>query len=122
MRLIRAKLFAMTGGLIQALLAFSLLFLPVFATCIENQPCYRQSYIQLGGSWVGYTAFSLMMVLRVLVVISHIRPTFPYRKPIRWIAALSSWVVVILTAWGLGFTFFPGALMLSLAALSRHKE
>ncbi|KXK48132.1 MAG: hypothetical protein UZ13_03914 [Chloroflexi bacterium OLB13] len=49
----RESLFAVAGGLMQIALAISILFLPVFATCLpqgQDMVCNRQSYIQQGGS------------------------------------------------------------------------
>ena len=113
------KVLALIGGLIQVIVAFVILFLPVFVTCYLNESdCRRQSYIQLGGSILGYVMFIAMIVVGILVIVTHINPTSRPRGRILWLAAASSFVVVILGAWSIGVAFALGGALLLIAALA----
>ena len=114
----KVKTLGLFGALLQMTLAFCIGFLPVFAVCIGDTPCRHITYAEQGGSVFGYLIFTTMIVLGILVVASLISPTLPYKTRILWIATLASWVVVILSAWGLGITFLPGAILLLFAVLS----
>ena len=107
-------------GLVQALVAFSILFLPVFAKCVwqgNNLVCHRETYSQQGGNALGYTLLVWIIVVSGLAVISS-RDTNPGQAFLnRWVAALSSIVVAMITGWSIGIAFVPGALLLLLVAL-----
>src|SRR5829696_8215557 len=113
------RVLALIGGLMQVIVALAILFLPVFVTCYLNESeCRRQSYIQLGGSILGYVMFAAMIVVGIVVIITHMNPTTPPRGRILWLAAVSSFVVVILGAWSIGVTFALGGALLLIAALA----
>ena len=101
-------------------LATSILFLPVFATCIsrsQEMVCQRQSYIQQGGSVLGFAFLVLMIVAGVLALVSTRIENVSHARRLRWIAVLLSVSFVIVGAWSIGLTFVPGALLLLLSAL-----
>jgi hypothetical protein len=58
---------ALLGGLIHIAAAITILFFPIFTAC-QNQKCYGQSYIQLGGNALGY-GFLLLMILAGIAAI-----------------------------------------------------
>jgi hypothetical protein len=120
---------ALTGGLIQVAAALGLLFLPVFATCYENEPdCRRESYIQMGGSVLGYILLGGIILLGIAVVITNVEEgesqNLDKRQSYRllWLAAVWSLVTVVLGAWSIGLAFAPSAALLLLAALDRRKS
>src|SRR5258708_25587140 len=59
-------LFTFAAGLMQALVAFSLLFLPVFTECIHGPSmplsCQRHSYFEMGGTATGYLTLIFMLI------------------------------------------------------------
>jgi uncharacterized membrane protein len=115
----RVKLFGLTGALLQISLAACIGFLPVFATCTSvNSPCQYRTYAEQGGSLVGYVIFTAMIVLGVLVVVSLTRRYRLQTARLLWVGALASLGMVVLSAWGLGITFLPGAIFLLVAAFS----
>lgn len=117
------KLFGLAGALLQISLAACLGFLPVFALCTSvDSPCQYRPYAEQGGSLVGYALFTTMIVLGVLVVVSLTRPCHLQSIRLLWVGALASLGVCILTAWGLGITFLPGAILLSAAAFYSHNQ
>ncbi len=116
----RGNRFAVAGGLLQMAMAISVLFLPVFAICLpqgQEIVCQRQSYIQQGGSVLGFAFLLLMIVAGVLALVSTRIENVSHARRLRWIAVLLSVSFVIVGAWSIGLTFVPGALLLLLSAL-----
>ncbi len=115
-----ASQLALVAGLLQALVAFSILFLPVFAVC---QPqgneliCHRETYSQQGGNALGYALLTLMIIAGLLAVMSSRDPNPRRAFLIRWLVALSSILVAVLAGWGFGIAFAPGALLMLWVAL-----
>jgi hypothetical protein len=115
----KVKILGLFGASLQMTLAFCIGFLPVFAVCTSlDIPCRYRTYAEQGGSLFGYLIFTTMIVLGVLVIASLVSPYMPHKTRLLWIGTLASWIVVILSAWGLGITFLPGAILLLYAALS----
>ena len=110
----------------QVLVALGLLFLPVFATCYVNEPdCRRASYIQMGGSFIGYLLLVGMILLGTAVVITHLG-LFPnlsgrQNRRILWLAVAGSFITLIVGAWSIGLAFLPGGLLLLLATFANRK-
>src|SRR6185503_20335059 len=107
------RLMALTGGLIQILAPLAMLVLPVFATCIGGD-CYRQSYVQLGGSLIGYVLLFGTMLLGLAVVITNLNIA-PYqnvdkrlKRRVLWAAVAGSVIACIVGAWSIGLAFVPG--------------
>jgi len=116
----RANQFAVAGGLLQMVLAASVLFLPLFAACIDRghgMVCQRQSYIQQGGSVLGFFFLFVMIVAGVLAILSTRIDSVLQARRLRWIAVLLSVSFAIVGAWSIGLIFAPGALLLLLSAL-----
>ena len=115
-----ASRLALFVGLMQALIAFSISFLPVFAVCRaqgNNLICHRETYSQQGGNALGYAFLVSMIVAGTLEIISS-RDRNPRRAfLIRWLVALSSVLVTVMAGWGYGIAFAPGALLMVLIAL-----
>ncbi len=117
----RANLFAVAGGLMQIALAASLLFLPVLSACLQQSQemvCQRQSYIQQGGSPLGFAFLLLMIVAGVLALVSTRVENISHARRIRWIAVPLSVSFAIVGAWSIGLIFVPGAVFLLAAALA----
>lgn len=117
----RPGLFAITGGLLQIVLSLCVLFLPVFATCGpqgEATICERESYIEMGGSTVGYGFLFLMIVVGIMAIVSTRIDNRTQACQLRWLGAFSSVSFVVIGAWSIGFLFLPGALFLLVAALA----
>jgi hypothetical protein len=111
---------AIFGGLLQLLLALSILFLPVFETCQlgGGQPiCESESYIQLGGNALGYTFLILMIIVGLAAAASPLDRAGRRVFFTRWLAALSSVMVAVVAGFGFGIVFVPGAILLILASL-----
>ena len=111
------RLMALTGGLIQIVAPLAMLVLPVFATCIGGD-CYRQSYVQMGGSLIGYALLFGTMLLGLAVVITNLNIA-PYqnvdkrlKRRVLWAAVVGSVIACIVGAWSIGFAFAPGGLIL----------
>ena len=116
----RANLFAVAGGLMQIALSLSVLFLPVFASCIDRgqeMVCQRQFYIQQGGSVLGYAFLLLMIVAGVLALVSTRIENVSQARRLRWIAVLLSASFAVAGAWSIGLIFVPGGIVLLLAAI-----
>jgi hypothetical protein len=115
-----APALALIGGLVQAYVALSLLFVPVFATCMQTDTglhCQRQSYVQLGGNWLGYIFLTLLIVVGAAAVAGN-RDSNRQRVFFgRWLLTLISATVVVVAGWGFGITFLPGTLLLLLSAI-----
>lgn len=58
-----------------------------------------------------------MIVVGVLAVASSRDPNPGRAFLSRWVAVLTSTIVVVVAGWGFGLAFAPGALLLLLAAL-----
>ncbi|MBV6438360.1 MAG: hypothetical protein AELANPGJ_03662 [Anaerolineae bacterium] len=120
----RGSLFAVAGGLMQIALAIGILFLPVFATCLpqgQDMVCNRQSYIQQGGSPVGYVFLALMIVAGIMALVSTRIDNAILARRLRWIAVLFTVGMAIVGAWGFGLLFVPGGVLLLLAAILSRK-
>lgn len=116
----RANLFAVTGGLMQIALSLSILCLPVLAMCMQrgqDMECQRQSYIQQGGSPLGYGFLIALIIVGVLAVHSTRVQNAVLVNRIRGLAALVSMSFVIIGAWSIGMLFAPGGVLLLLSAL-----
>src|SRR5690606_10675859 len=119
----RIRLLSFAGGLMQTLVALSILFLPVFVTCYLNEStCRYQSYIQLGGNFLGYTLLTLMLLLGLLVIGISFSRNLTLQHLVFWIAAISSFVTVIVGSWSFGFTFLPGGVLLLITAIYSGKQ
>ena len=115
----------MTGGLLQIVLSLCVLFLPVFATCGpqgEATICKRESYIQMGGSTVGYGFLVLMIAVGVMAIISTRIDNATQACRLRWLGVLASASFVIIGAWSIGLLFLPGTLCLLVAALACRRR
>jgi hypothetical protein len=116
-----ASLFALTGGLLQVSVALSILFLPVLGACWMPEGgqliCGRQSYVQTGGNAVGYGVLSLMMGMGILVLVTQKTAYRQRAQLVRWVGAIVSLAVTVITLWGFGLTFLPGTLLLLISAL-----
>ncbi|HET7090960.1 MAG TPA: hypothetical protein VFL17_20200 [Anaerolineae bacterium] len=115
-----ASRLALIGGLIQALVALGLLLLPVFTTCIyvDGAPeCHSQSYLQQGGSLVGYLILTLAILAGVVAVLSSQDLNSPKAVLSRWLAASAGVIVVAVGIWSIGIVFMPGTLVILLSAL-----
>ena len=121
-----AFLFASSGGLAQIVAALTVLFLPVLGQCemaLGGQlVCSRLSYIQLGGNALGYGLLLLMVAIGVLAVGSTRDVNYRRVVIIRWVGALLSLVVAVITGWSFGLVFVPGAVLLLLAALRTRPQ
>ena len=111
------RLLALTGGLIQIFAPLAMLVLPVFATCMGGD-CYRQSYIQMGGSLIGYALLFGTMLLGLAVVITNLNID-PFqnvdkrlKRRLLWAAVAGSVIALIVGAWSIGFAFVPGGFIL----------
>jgi hypothetical protein len=125
MRKNRPGLFAMTGGLLQIVLSLCVLFLPVFAICGpqgEATICERESYIQMGGSTLGYGFLVLMIVVGIMAIVSTWINNPTQACQLRWLGALASASFVVIGAWSIGLLFLPGGLFLLIAALACRKH
>ena len=115
-----ASRLAIIGGLVQALAAISILFLPVLVTCVpqsSDRVCRGESYLQSGGNALGYTFLTLMIVVGVLAVASSRDPNPGRAFVSRWLAVLVSAIVAVIAGWGFGLAFAPGGVLMLLAAL-----
>jgi len=115
-----ASRLAIIGGLVQAIVALSLLFLPVFATCnyVDSElHCRRESYLQLGGNVLGYTFLTLIVIGSTLLVVSsrNLKPMWVFFT--RWLVALISAAIVVIAGWSFGIVFLPGGLLVLISAL-----
>lgn len=119
----RTRLLALAGGLMQALVAAGILFLPVFATCYQNEAaCHYQSYVQMGGGPLGYALLISMLGTGLLVsVYSVSRADAPPSRAL-WLAVILSFVTVTLGSWSIGLAFLPGAALLLIAVLAARRQ
>ncbi len=112
-RLIR--LMALTGGLIQIVAPLAMLLLPVFASCLGDN-CYRQSYMQMGGSPLGYAILLGTILLGLAVVMTNITPYQNVDKGLKrrvlWAGVVGSLIAFIVGAWSIGLAFVPGGFIL----------
>lgn len=115
-----ASRLALIGGLIQALVALGLLFLPVFTTCIYVDgalECHSQSYLQQGGSLVGYLILILAILAGAVAALSSRDPNVFKAVLSRWLSASAGVIVVAVGIWSIGIVFVPGTLAILLSAL-----
>lgn len=108
------------------LVSLGTLFLPVFATCYVNEPeCRRASYIQQGGTVIGYALLGGMAILGAAVALTEMGLPLNIRaeqkRKLLWLAVVASGVTVVLGAWSIGFAFAPGGILLLIAALKARK-
>ncbi len=73
--------------------------------------------MQLGGNALGYAFLTLMVVAGISAAASSRDPNRRRAFFIRWLAVLSSAVVVVVAGWAFGIAFAPGALLILLAAV-----
>src|SRR5690348_5048633 len=98
------RLMALAGGLIQIIAPLAMLVLPVFASCLGDN-CYRQSYVQMGGSLIGYALLfgTMLMGLAVVITNLNIAPFQNMDKPLKrrvlWAAVVGSLIAFIVGAW-----------------------
>jgi hypothetical protein len=111
---------ALMGGWIQMLAAASILFLPVLGDCWTQSGemiCGRRSYLQIGGNTLGY-GLLLLMIAAGMIAIGSTRDSNRKRVLLsRWLPALISLIVMVITAWGFGLAFAPGGVLLLAASL-----
>jgi len=105
------------GGLIQLLSALSLLFLPVIVTCDSDNVCSGESYLQQGGTTLGYIFLIGMAGIGVLAILSSQDRNDRRAFLSRWLFVAAGAVVVVVAGFGFGLVFAPGTLILLLAAL-----
>lgn len=116
-----ATFFTIVAGALQAGLAFTVLFLPFFAKCIETQSgrvCRYESYTDMNGTALGYTFLLLFFALGVGAIISTWSGNTPSICAIRWLTVLTSAIFAVIGAWSIGFVFLPGGLLMLLPAIS----
>lgn len=115
------SLITLAAGLIQSLLAIGVLFLPIFATCIQQHNtlvCRRESYIQQGGNLVGYGFLFLMLGIGISAIISTKIQKSSQVCIFRWLAVLLTASFVVIGVWSIGLLFVPGGVLMLIAALS----
>ena len=83
--------------------------------------CTRESYIQMGGSVIGYGFLMAMIGIGIGAVVStkldNPSPVCAYR----WTALLITTAFVVIGGWSIGLLFLPGGLLMLLPALAcRH--
>jgi Gpi18-like mannosyltransferase len=119
----KVKRLALAGGLVYIALPVCMLFLPIFTVCQMNEAtCYRQTYAEQGGSFLGYALFLLMIGIGALVIIAVTRDELPHKSLLLWLAMGIGWIALVLSVWGLGISFLPGAVLLLLAALAARQS
>ena len=107
---------ALIAGSIQLVLAFGLLFLPIFGTCMQNEAaCRYQNYIQMGGSALGYLFFGAMILLGGVIIIASRSATQSHVHSLLLVGIGACLVVAMVAAWSFGLAFAPIALILLLA-------
>src|SRR5260221_13799037 len=122
-----ARLVAFAAGLIQAIVAFSLLFLPVFAECMgtpEGGPlsCRRLTYLQQGGDASGFFVFGLMLVLGSASVVTSFMSHRQWICFVRWSLIVASFMIACIAFSGIGLSFIPAALLMLLPAISCSRQ
>jgi hypothetical protein len=110
----RVPLFALAAG--------GMLFLPVFATCYAVDTCIRESYVQMGGSPLGYGLIIGVVISNLAVIGSVITHNRQLLGRVIWLAVIASFTLVILGAWSIGLAFLPGGVLLLLAGLSYRRQ
>jgi hypothetical protein len=119
----RIPISALAAGLIQVLVAVGMLFLPVFATCYAvDSPCVRQSYVQMGGSPLGYSLILAVILTHIAVIAGVFTKNTALVGRVIWLAVLASFALVILGAWSIGLAFLPGGALLLIAALAYRRQ
>jgi hypothetical protein len=116
---------AVMGGLIQASMALSILFLPVLGGCwldADQMICGRQSYLQLGGNILGYTFLIAMLAVGVTTIVNSRGTNNRQMFFVRWVGTLLSFIVFIVAGFGFGIAFAPGALLLLVSALLTRRQ
>jgi hypothetical protein len=116
-----ATFFTIVAGTLQAVLAFTVLFLPFFAKCIETQSglaCRYESYTEMGGNALGYTFLLLFFALGIGAIISTWSGNTSFICVVRWLTVLTSTIFAVIGAWSIGFVFLPGGLLMLLPAIS----
>ncbi len=115
-----AARFALIGGLVLLGAALSVLFLPVLGNCsvqAGEMICSRLSYLQMGGNALGYALLALMCGVGFLAIESSRDSNYHRVRLIRWLGTVISLVVALITGWGFGIVFVPGALFLLASAV-----
>ncbi len=110
----------LVGGLIQALVALGILFLPVWPTYTTNNfdavIVGGISYVDLGGDVLGYLTLGLMIGVGIITVfISRKAPT-PWVLLLTWLCVLLSICTVAVESINFGKLFIPGTVVLFVAA------
>jgi hypothetical protein len=107
----------------QAAFALAVLVLPLMpmncvTTLRQETICPRVSYIEMGGSLIGYAFLIAMIAIGVgSVVLLRVRnPTVTCA--FRWLAVLASVGFVVVGSWSIGFLFLPGGVLMLIAARS----
>ena len=116
-----ATLFTVIAGIVQVVMAFSVLVLPFFGTCIETSSglaCRYESYTQMGGNALGYTFLLLFFALGVGALISTWSGNTPFICAVRWLTVLTSAIFAVVGAWSIGFVFLPAGLLMLLPVIS----
>jgi hypothetical protein len=97
-----------------------ILFLPVFPYCAgggDGQDlCGGRSYIEQGGSALGYIVLILMTLAGASVVASAYDTNRPRVLRVRRVAFLLSLFVVVITIFSIGLAFDPGTVLLLFVA------
>ena len=116
-----ATFFTVIAGIVQVVLAFSVLFLPFFGKCMETSSglnCRYESYTDMGGSALGYTFLLLFFALGVGALISTRSGNTLFICAVRWLTVLTSAIFAVIGAWSIGFVFLPAGLLMLLPAIS----
>lgn len=118
----RATRGTLIAGLMQAVCALAILFLPIMpapctATGMGEAICPRLPYLQMEGSFVGYGYLLLMIGIGIGAVVLASDRFTEYACVFRWLSVLLSISVVVLGAWSVGFLFLPGGVLMLFTAL-----
>jgi hypothetical protein len=117
-----ALILALVGALIQIIVAVSIIFLPIIALCGTDGCRYTSllSYARLDMPVAGNMLLLLEIVLAsvpAIAILSSIRKRDSRAVRRRcWLGVLSS-LIVVYASWIFGLYFFPGGLLMLVAAL-----
>jgi hypothetical protein len=116
-----ASFFTVIAGIVQVVLAFSVLFLPFFATCMQTRTglgCTYQSYTEMNGSLFGYSFLLLFFALGIGAIVSTWFGKTRFICAVRWLTVLTSTIFGVIGAWSIGLMFAPAGLLMLLPAIS----
>lgn len=121
-----AAVFTVVAGIALAALAFTVLFLPFFTTCLQTQNgliCTYESYVEMGGNALGYTVLLLFFALGTGAIVSTWAGNATFICGIRWLTVLTTLAFAVIGSWSIGLVFLPAGLLMLLPAIScLHRE